>query len=76
MRVVVIVIKRMEEESCELLQIPTDQITSIRLITTMKVHIWFISMLKGIEVRIPLVIFFSIFKLICNGQRPRASKCC
>jgi hypothetical protein len=38
MRVVLMVIKRMEEEAYEILQIPNDQITSSRLIKTMEVH--------------------------------------
>jgi hypothetical protein len=66
MGVVVIVIKRMEEEACELLQLQTYHIKSSRLITIVKVCIWLFPKLKGIEVRIPSI-HFSIFKLICNG---------
>jgi hypothetical protein len=53
-------IKMMKEELCELLQISVDQIETSMLITTRKVCILFsidAYMLKGIEVRIPLVNF-------------------
>jgi hypothetical protein len=52
-------IKMMKEELCELLQISVDQIETSMLITTRKVCILFSNayMLKGIEVRIPLVNF-------------------
>jgi hypothetical protein len=69
------VIKRMEDESCDILQIPVDQEASSRLITSMHVCIWFLPMFKDIEVRIPSV-NFSILTLICNGRRTRVCKCC
>jgi hypothetical protein len=46
MWVVGMVIKRMEEESRELLKIPDDQVETSRLITTMQVCIWFLLMNK------------------------------
>jgi hypothetical protein len=73
-RVVVTMIKRMEEEASKILQILVDQVASIRLIKSMQVCICLLLLLKAIEVIITLVIF-SRFKLICNGQKPRVCKC-